>query len=66
MINRNGHRDFPPASPHTTCSGCGEPVDIENADTLIEMTEDQWSRDGNRIAWHQDCFNHFLDEGEET
>lgn len=65
-MNRNGYRAFPQAPPRLTCSGCGKPIDIENEDTFVETIAGQWSQDGERIVWHQDCFNTFLDEGEET
>lgn len=66
IMNRNGHRAFPQAPPRLTCYGCGKPIDLEHEDTLVEMVESRWSHDGGMIRWHQNCFNHFLDEGEET
>ena len=65
-MNRNGHGVFPQAPPILTCYGCGKRIDLEHEDTLVEMVEGWWSRDGDMIRWHQDCFNHYLDEGEET
>lgn len=65
-MNRNGQGAFPQAPPRLTCCGCGKPIDLEHEDTVIEMVEVRWSQDEDMIRWHQDCFNHFLDEGEET
>lgn len=65
-MNRNGQGVFPQTPPGLTCYGCGKPIDLENEDTLVEMVEGRWSQDGDMIRWHQDCFNHYLEKGEET
>jgi len=66
MINQNGHRTFVQTPPHLTCYGCGKPIDLEHEDTLVEVVDGRWSPDRNMIRWHQNCFDQYLDEGEET
>lgn len=65
IMNRNRHGVFQ-ALPKLTCYGCEKPIDLEHEDTLVEMVEGRWSQAGDMIRWHQDCFNHYLDEAEET
>lgn len=65
-MNRNGQGVSSKIPPGLTCYGCGKPIDPEQEDTLIEMVGGRWSQDGDLIRWHQDCFNHYLDKGEET
>lgn len=65
MMNRNESRELA-QNPPPACHGCGRPVNLENKNTLVETTERLWSHNKDGIVWHQDCFNNFLDEGEET
>ena len=65
-MNRNGQGVLPQAPSDLTCCGCGKPIGFEQEDTLVELVEGRWSRDRAMIRWHQDCFNQYLDEGEET
>jgi len=65
-MNRNGQKILPQAPPDHTCYGCGKPIELEKEDTLVELDEGWWSQDRDMIRWHQDCFNQYLDEGEET
>ncbi len=48
-----------------TCFGCGKPVDPNQMNALVEPIQEQCSPDGEKLAWHRHCFDHFLDEGEE-
>jgi len=66
MMKQNGHGTFVQTLPQPTCYGCGTPINLEHEDTLVELVEGRWSRDRAMIRWHQDCFNQYLDEGEET
>ena len=65
-MNRNGQGVLPQTPSGLTCYGCGKPIDFEHEDTLVELVEGRWSQDRDMIRWHQDCFNQYLDEGEET
>jgi hypothetical protein len=66
MINQNGHRTFVQTPPQPTCCGCGKSIDLKHEDTLVELVDRRWSQDRGMIRWHQNCFDHYLDEGEET
>jgi hypothetical protein len=48
------------------CSGCGKPVDLSKNNTLIEPFKEQFPSNEGKMAWHQQCFDRFLDEGEEV
>lgn len=48
------------------CHACGIPIDVERDDTLVESLSDRPMHDRRTLFWHQDCFNEFLDRGEET
>ncbi len=52
------------ASASITCHGCRKPVDPKHERTMIERIDQV--QDKESIAWHQDCFNRFLEAGEET
>lgn len=65
-MERNGQGVFPQAPPMLTCYGCGKPIDLVHEDTLVEMIGGRWPHAADIVRWHQDCFNQYLDEGEET
>jgi hypothetical protein len=48
------------------CHGCGNPIDPRSDDALVEPVEGTGSHKEERAVWHQECFEHFLDKGEET
>jgi hypothetical protein len=47
------------------CPACGKPVDLGQKDVLVEMVEKLPSQHTDAIAWHQDCYDQFLEDGEE-
>jgi hypothetical protein len=52
--------------PHNQeCQGCGETVDLQHDGTLVEMPIDRPASEQDVLVWHQDCYDSFLDEGEE-
>jgi hypothetical protein len=65
-MSQNRSREFAQTPHRPACHGCGRPVDLENENILVETTERLRSHNKDGIVWHQDCFNTFLDEGEET
>ncbi len=64
MMTRTEYRK-PVKGPRTTCHSCGKLVDLSSKNALVETPEDGPSKTSRGVAWHQDCFNRFLDQGEE-
>ena len=50
----------------SACHACGETVNLHHDNMMVELVEDPCSSNTNIIVWHQDCYNLFLDEGEES
>jgi hypothetical protein len=65
-MNNDEDSALAPESRHPVCHACGRAVDFEGDNALVETFADPDSPDMNRIAWHQDCLNDFLDQGETT
>jgi len=65
-MNKDVHKESFQASPRPICHGCKGPVDPKSERALVETIDPVHSRDRKSIAWHQDCFNNFLEAGEET
>lgn len=63
-MDHDEYRELVP--PDFTCRACGKPADLGSTNTLIEPIEHPGTPGGEGIVWHRDCFNAFLDEGEET
>lgn len=61
----NGYKEFVQSPPLTSCRGCGEPVDLTKEDTSTGAVTPQCSQEEDGTLWHQDCFNSYLDQGEE-
>lgn len=61
----NGSPVWSQEPPDLTCSGCGKPVDLNENNTLVEPFKEQSPSNEGKMAWHQQCFDRFLDEGEE-
>jgi len=60
-------RNGSPASmpPYPECRGCGGTVDLRHDNLLVEkLIADSADESGVNI-WHKDCYDLFLDEGEE-
>jgi hypothetical protein len=47
------------------CQGCGETVDLQHDGALVETPPVPSSSDNDVLVWHQDCYDSFLEEGEE-
>ena len=64
-LNTNGTGAFVDTSSQPPCPACGKPVDLGQKDVLVEMVEKPPSQHTDAIAWHQDCYDQFLEDGEE-
>jgi hypothetical protein len=65
MNTGNGSKSFLHRSQNQACQGCGETIDLQRDETLVEMPSVHLSSDQGVLVWHQDCYDSFLDEGEE-
>jgi hypothetical protein len=65
MNTGNGSKSFLRRPHSQECQGCGETIDLQRDGTLVEMPIVHSSSDQDVLVWHQDCYNSFLDEGEE-
>jgi hypothetical protein len=65
MNTGNGSKSFLHRSQNHACQGCGETIDLQRDGTLVETPSVHLSSDQSVLVWHQDCYDSFLDEGEE-
>jgi len=63
--NINGPRPSTEASPSPFCQVCGKPVDLRHKNVLVETVEKSITQPTEAIAWHQDCYDQYLESGEE-
>jgi hypothetical protein len=47
------------------CQACGKRVDLRRMNVLLEVIEKSTVRPTEVIAWHLDCYERYLDDGEE-
>ena len=47
------------------CHGCGQPVDLRRMNVLLEVVKQSTEQPTKAIAWHLDCYERYLDDGEE-
>lgn len=50
----------------SSCTYCGRLANLSHDDVVVEMPEGAPSPDTITKCWHRECFNSFLDQGEET
>jgi len=48
-----------------SCHVCGKPVDLRHKNVLVETVEESITQPTHAIVWHQDCYNQYLEAGEE-
>jgi hypothetical protein len=65
MNTGNGSKSFLHRSHNQECQGCGGTIDLQRDGTLVETPIVHSSSDQGVLVWHQDCYDSFLDEGEE-
>ncbi|MDH5641590.1 MAG: hypothetical protein OEY28_09875 [Nitrospira sp.] len=62
----HGSQPYTDVTAHPSCQVCGKPVDIRQKNTLVELLETPVARQTDaKIAWHQDCYDQYLEDGEE-
>ena len=62
----HGNQPYTDVTAHLSCQVCGKPVDIRQKNTLVELLETPVIRQADTtIAWHQDCYDQYLEDGEE-
>ena len=65
-MQRNSHKTAEVIQDHVPCTSCGKPVQVPGSGAMIEPVDDVKARSTSERAWHRECFNNYLDEGEET
>lgn len=65
MNTGNGNKLSLHKARHQECQGCGETVDLQRDSALVETPSVSSSSDKHVLVWHQDCYDSFLEEGEE-
>jgi hypothetical protein len=65
MNTSNGNKSSLHKPGHQECQGCGETVDLQHHSTSVEMPTVPYSSDKEVLVWHHDCYESFLEEGEE-
>ena len=61
----NGNKSSLHRSHNQECQGCGETIHFQRDSTSVETSIVHSASEQGVLAWHQDCYNSFLDEGEE-
>ncbi|NGZ99150.1 MAG: hypothetical protein CV089_24075 [Nitrospira sp. WS110] len=65
MNTDNGNKLFLHKSRQQECEGCGETVDLRHDSALVETPSVAAPSDKDVLVWHQQCYDSFLEEGEE-
>jgi len=65
-MSHNGRKTLGQVPTEPACHSCGKTVNLQRDNVLVELTDDPWSYNKSTIVWHQDCYDQFLDEGEES
>ena len=63
-MSPNTRKGAPARKSHPTCHGCGNTIDLEIQNVLMEVVATPQPTHKQTIAWHQDCYENFLDQGE--
>lgn len=64
-MKNNGSRTPARVSQRQGCHACGKIVNLQHDNVLVELPDDASSPKKEAIVWHKDCYNQFLDDGEE-
>lgn len=66
-MNANGHTDPSQSVPDAPCPWCGVPANSDSEQAVVEVqgAEGRAPQDMTCLVWHQDCYDEFLDRGEE-
>ena len=51
---------------HSPCRSCGKPVQLQGRSAFIEPNEEPRRSGSSQHVWHRECFDAYLEEGEET
>lgn len=67
-MNVNGHTDPSQIMPDVPCPWCGVPANSDSDQAVVEfqVAEGGSPQDMACQVWHQDCYNAFLEQGEES
>lgn len=63
--NTNGPGPSLATSSHPSCHVCRKPVDLRHENVLVELVEKSIMQPTDSIVWHQDCYDQYLEDGEE-
>ena len=53
------------ARTHSPCRSCGKPVPLQDQSAFIEPNEESKRAESGQHVWHRECFDAYLEEGEE-
>jgi len=65
MKTNNGHGSSARLPTYPECRGCGEIVDLQHDDVLMEKLITDSTAERGVNVWHKDCYDLFLNEGGE-
>lgn len=65
IFHMNGARPSTAVSRDPPCHACGRPVDLRHQNVLVEVIKKLTPQQAEAIVWHQDCYDQYLDDGEE-
>lgn len=65
MFNAKRTGSSSETSLRSSCPACGQPIDLNRTNVLMEVVEKSTEHPSKTIAWHLDCYERYLDDGEE-
>lgn len=65
MIMSNGSMSLAQNPPQSKCHGCGKSVYLQFQDAVMEVLATPQPPHKQTVVWHHDCYDDFLDRGEE-
>lgn len=65
MTTSNGSISLAENPPQTKCYGCGQTVYLQFQDAVMEVLVTTHSPQKQTVVWHQNCYEHFLDQRKE-
>ena len=51
---------------HSPCRSCGKPVQLQGRAAFFEPSDEVKRTGTSQHVWHRECFDAYLEEGEET
>lgn len=64
-LNTNGTGSSTEIVSDPLCHACGQLVDLLHHNVLVEVVKGRRPHQADTIVWHKDCYDQYLDDGEE-